>query len=770
MLRGHGSHIVDLDWSRDDALLATASLDNTVIVWDTETGQRVTTLTAHTSFVKGVAWDPIGTYLATQSEDKSVGIWRVEDWSLIARIKPPFQRMLTSTFACRMSWSPDGRFLLAGNSFQGATHSAVAIPREQWLNPAEYLLVCGHGGAVVTTAFCPRLFKAPPLGGGPPGEELSPVFALGAQDRRVSVWAVSAQRPMLVAQRLFRQGQVTDVAWTPDGHAMLVASSDGTVACLQFEASELGCAATDEEMAEVMRELYGSAGGRTTKRAFIESAEQLDLEARAPPLATSPPAHGKAGSVSRPALAPVPQQAKPMEALDALDARLGGGPQATGAVTQTGFGEGPSQPPGTSNALQLMPPPAPRPPAGVASVERQPQAKRARLQPAAAAAPTAAATAGGGSNVSPVMLAPLKPVAELRMCLGECPQILVNPRVPAPFLDLHAVNRNLRDTKSKERDRILGGKPRAEVRVMKNGQLLWADVIPGAAVGIAGTSKFSAVATSDGHVILYTPKGRRASAPLCVGAGISLLAAGDASGSRLLVLNTQGTLRVLDAITLRQIMTADLSALVAGGCTVIDAKLTQAGAPLVSLSNHTMYAWSHDLQCWLRIADDSMAASRYAPTMQLRANGEVGTAQAAAMVGVGVPHATGIGGAKGVAVALALSRGHAECSLAASEALGSAEEYEHWLRTYVRCLVESQDRDRLEELSDSFMGGAGEDATWQSHVLGFSKRKLLKDIVLPEIARNLALGAVFERCNNALSEVEKSNAAPLSAANVGDEA
>lgn len=59
-LRGHCNNVVDLAWSRDDKLLATASLDNKVMVWNPATGQRVTTLEGHESYVKGVAWDPMG--------------------------------------------------------------------------------------------------------------------------------------------------------------------------------------------------------------------------------------------------------------------------------------------------------------------------------------------------------------------------------------------------------------------------------------------------------------------------------------------------------------------------------------------------------------------------------------------------------------------------------------------------------------------------------------------------------------------------------------
>ena len=43
-LRGHSGDVLDLAWSPNDALLATASVDNTVIVWNGERLPEVGTL------------------------------------------------------------------------------------------------------------------------------------------------------------------------------------------------------------------------------------------------------------------------------------------------------------------------------------------------------------------------------------------------------------------------------------------------------------------------------------------------------------------------------------------------------------------------------------------------------------------------------------------------------------------------------------------------------------------------------------------------------
>lgn len=91
MLRSHTGDVLDLAWSPGDRFLASASVDNTVIIWDAQNfPQIITTIRGHESLVKGVTWDPVGKYLASQSDDKTLKIWRVSDWELEHAIQNPF--------------------------------------------------------------------------------------------------------------------------------------------------------------------------------------------------------------------------------------------------------------------------------------------------------------------------------------------------------------------------------------------------------------------------------------------------------------------------------------------------------------------------------------------------------------------------------------------------------------------------------------------------------------------------------------------------------
>lgn len=90
-LRGHANNITDLAWSSNGKMLASASLDNSVIVWSASqngSGRQVKVLKGHEGFVKGVAWDPFGIFLASQG-DRAILVHRVDNWSQVACIDTP---------------------------------------------------------------------------------------------------------------------------------------------------------------------------------------------------------------------------------------------------------------------------------------------------------------------------------------------------------------------------------------------------------------------------------------------------------------------------------------------------------------------------------------------------------------------------------------------------------------------------------------------------------------------------------------------------------
>jgi WD40 repeat protein len=62
-------------YSPDGRLIATASSDTTVRMWESATGKCARTLEGHTGAVSSVAFSPADRQLATASTDETARLW-----------------------------------------------------------------------------------------------------------------------------------------------------------------------------------------------------------------------------------------------------------------------------------------------------------------------------------------------------------------------------------------------------------------------------------------------------------------------------------------------------------------------------------------------------------------------------------------------------------------------------------------------------------------------------------------------------------------------
>ncbi|XP_017870621.1 PREDICTED: protein HIRA homolog isoform X1 [Drosophila arizonae] len=274
-LRGHDGDVLDLAWSPNDYFLASCSIDNTIIVWDGQAlPNMLQTLKGHTGLVKGVAWDPVGNFLASQSDDRSIKIWRTVDWSCSTTITEPFQECGGTTHILRLSWSPDGQYLVSAHAMNGGGPTAQIVEREGWKCDKDFV---GHRKAVTCVRFHNSILTRYMAGDSPSKAMQYCVLAVGSRDRSLSVWMTALQRPMIVIHELFNDS-VLDLSWGPQQCLLMACSGDGTIACLQFSEEELGTRVPEVEKKAIFKRKYGGC---------IEDNYAIKQQARSVPEFTS---------------------------------------------------------------------------------------------------------------------------------------------------------------------------------------------------------------------------------------------------------------------------------------------------------------------------------------------------------------------------------------------------------------------------------------------------------------------------------------------------
>ncbi len=108
---GHAAPITHVTLRADGRRLATCSYDGTVVVWDVTQPRHPRRLTQlrHRRLVNAAAWNPVSGLLATASADKTVAVWQVGD-SEPAQVRTVLARHTDDVNA--VAWMPNGRDLI----------------------------------------------------------------------------------------------------------------------------------------------------------------------------------------------------------------------------------------------------------------------------------------------------------------------------------------------------------------------------------------------------------------------------------------------------------------------------------------------------------------------------------------------------------------------------------------------------------------------------------------------------------------------------------
>jgi WD40 repeat protein len=212
-LLGHTGAVYLTSFSPNGRVLATASYDRTVRLWDvtdrTHPKPLGKPLTGHTSWVSTAVFSPDGRTLASASDDGTIRLWNVRDPSHPRPLGEPLPGHDGTIYL--VAFSPDGHTLAAATEDHVVRLWNVSDPRK----PSALGALTGPTAAVRSVAFSPD------------GRTL----AAGGDDTTIRLWNMAdPRRPKPIDAVLTGHTDlVHSVAFSPDGRTLASGAADDTV-------------------------------------------------------------------------------------------------------------------------------------------------------------------------------------------------------------------------------------------------------------------------------------------------------------------------------------------------------------------------------------------------------------------------------------------------------------------------------------------------------------------------------------------------------------
>ncbi|AUT00698.1 hypothetical protein CLI64_09970 [Nostoc sp. CENA543] len=212
-LKGHQDRVTSIIFSPDNQTIVSGSADKTVKIWQLSNGKLLRTITGHQDVITSLNFSPDGQILATGSDDKTVKIWRISDGKLV-------KKLLGHGLAiASVKFSPNGK-ILASASWD----NTIKI----WQLPDGKLMqtLTGHTDGVTSITFTAD----------------SQILASGSADNTIKFWDITNGK--LLTTLSGNSEKVNSVSLSPDGKLLVSGGENSGVTLWNLDLDNLmqqGC-------------------------------------------------------------------------------------------------------------------------------------------------------------------------------------------------------------------------------------------------------------------------------------------------------------------------------------------------------------------------------------------------------------------------------------------------------------------------------------------------------------------------------------------------
>ncbi len=204
--RGHRAAVNGVDWSSDGTLIATASSDTTVHVWDARTGQLRQRFTGHSAAVRSLAWFQDRLRLISAGDDGQARLWNWQSGETLSVI--------------------DGTIVISGYQYRIGAISTVALAADD----QDVALAGDQFSDVQIDALgSHHIYEYTQLITGVHGPAWSPItlrLAAAVGDGTAQIWDALTGDHLQVYRG--HAGDVLSIAWAPDGRLIATGGNDNT--------------------------------------------------------------------------------------------------------------------------------------------------------------------------------------------------------------------------------------------------------------------------------------------------------------------------------------------------------------------------------------------------------------------------------------------------------------------------------------------------------------------------------------------------------------